>query len=96
MDIILRSVPHGSNGDEDANGVERERAISPLVDGVTVHSSRASRAFYPPHDGVAHAGREDEEDEGEEIEREMGRRDVSIVTVVPKRRLFIANGDTLS
>lgn len=90
------SVPHGSNGDEDANGVERERAISPLVDGVTVHSSRASRAFYPPHDGVAHAGREDEEDEGEEIEREMGRRDVSIVTVVPKRRLFIANGDTLS
>ena len=63
--------------DEDEVEVVRERAISPLVDGATVHSSRTSRALHPlPHEEAAGAARDGEEDEEEEIEREMGRRDV--------------------
>ena len=63
--------------DEDEVEVVRERAISPLVDGATVHSSRTSRALHPlPHEETVGTARDEEEDEGEEIEREMGRRDV--------------------
>lgn len=64
-------------------------------------STRASRAFIQHSRyseeilntrGQEAAAHTDDEDEAESIEREMGRRDVSIVTV-PKRRLFIANSD---
>ncbi|KAG8752621.1 hypothetical protein FRC14_006898 [Serendipita sp. 396] len=51
------------------------------------HSTR-----YSTEGKDSNAQRDDEDDEAERIEREMGRRDVSIVTV-PKRRLFIANSD---
>ena len=72
----LRGQRPSSSGGVDGEEVEveRERAISPLVDGATVHSSRTSCPLHPlPHEETAGVARDEEEDEGEEIEREMGR-----------------------
>ncbi|PVG03601.1 hypothetical protein CPB86DRAFT_804086 [Serendipita vermifera] len=93
-DLDLGTFRMGNISHETRMAIDR----SSHIDNATLQSSRASRPLMSSHrySGEEYEGQnlrhDDEDDDAERIEREMERREISIVTV-PKRRLFIANSD---